>query len=143
MPELPEVETIVRQLRARGVEGREILSIKINWARMVDPLSVASFSTQVCGTSINQISRVGKWMLFSLGSGKTIMIHLRMAGSFSMASGQHDRIVLELSGGLTLYYRDTRKFGRWKLVDDPEEILGNFGVVTDHVVRSRVIPIAI
>ncbi|MEN7974063.1 MAG: bifunctional DNA-formamidopyrimidine glycosylase/DNA-(apurinic or apyrimidinic site) lyase, partial [Verrucomicrobiota bacterium] len=127
MPELPEVETIVRQLRARGVEGREVLSVKVNWARTVEPLSAASFSRQVCGTSIDLIGRVGKWMMFSLSSGKTIMIHLRMAGSFSMEPGKHDRIVLELSGGLNLYYRDTRKFGRWKLVDDPNEILGSLG----------------
>jgi formamidopyrimidine-DNA glycosylase len=127
MPELPEVETIARQLRARGVEGREILSIKVNWARTVEPLSVARFSKELRGTTIDQISRVGKWMLFSLSSGRTIMIHLRMAGSFSMEAGQHDRLVLKLSDGLTLYYRDTRKFGRWKLVDDPETILGKLG----------------
>lgn len=127
MPELPEVETIARQLRARGVEGRNIRSVKVNWARTVDPLSVASFSKQIRGTTIDEISRVGKWLLFSLGSGKTIMIHLRMAGSFSLEAGQYDRLVLGLSDGLTLHYRDTRKFGRWRLVDDPMEILGKLG----------------
>ena len=127
MPELPEVETIARQLRARGVEGRKILSVKVNWARTVEPLSAASFFRQIRGTTIDEISRVGKWMLFSLSSGKTIMVHLRMAGSFSMVRGSHDRIVLTLSDGLTLYYRDTRKFGRWKLVDDPQTILGKLG----------------
>ena len=127
MPELPEVETIARQLRARGVEGREILSVTINWAPTVEPLSAAAFSRQVRGMTIDEISRVGKWMLFSLSSGKTLMIHLRMAGSFSMEQGQHDRIVLKLSDGLTLYYRDTRKFGRWRLVDDPQVILGKLG----------------
>ena len=127
MPELPEVETIARQLRARGVEGREILSVKVNWARTVEPLSVASFSRQVRGTTIDEISRVGKWMMFLLSSGKTIMIHLRMAGGFSMEPGQHDRLVFKLSDGPTLHYRDTRKFGRWKLVDDPQEILAKLG----------------
>jgi formamidopyrimidine-DNA glycosylase len=127
MPELPEVETIVRQLRAHGVEGRKILSTKVNWARTVEPLSAASFSEQVRGATLAEISRVGKWMMFSLSSGKTIMIHLRMAGSFSIAPGSHDRIVMELSGGLNLYYRDTRKFGRWKLVNDPQEILSRLG----------------
>lgn len=127
MPELPEVETIARQLRARGVEGREILSVKINWARTVEPLSPASFARKIRGTTITSISRVGKWMLFSLSSGKTIMIHLRMAGSFSMDAGPHDRIVLKLSEGLTLYYRDTRKFGRWRLVDDPGTVLEKLG----------------
>ncbi|MCF7848713.1 MAG: bifunctional DNA-formamidopyrimidine glycosylase/DNA-(apurinic or apyrimidinic site) lyase [Kiritimatiellales bacterium] len=127
MPELPEVETIARQLRARGVEGKEILSVKVNWARTVEPLPVASFSRQVRGTTIDKISRVGKWMMFSLSSGKTIMIHLRMSGSCSMTPGLYDRLVLKLSDGLTLYYRDTRKFGRWKLVDDPQIILGKLG----------------
>ena len=55
------------------------------------------------------------------------MIHLRMAGSFSLEAGQHDRLVLRLSDGMTLYYRDTRKFGRWKLVDDPNTILDKLG----------------
>lgn len=127
MPELPEVETIARQLRVRGVEGRKVLSVKVNWVRMVEPLSAASFTRQVRGMTIDQISRRGKWLMFSLSSGKTIMIHLRMAGSFSMEKGQHDRIVLKLSDGLALYYRDTRKFGRWKLVDDPQIILGKLG----------------
>lgn len=127
MPELPEVETIVRQLRARGVEGREILSVKVNWARTVEPLSVSRFSKALRKKTIVAISRTGKWMLFALNSGKTIMVHLRMSGSFSMSPGAYDRIVLELSDGLTLYYRDTRKFGRWKLVDDPEAVLGKLG----------------
>jgi formamidopyrimidine-DNA glycosylase len=127
MPELPEVETIARQLRARGVEGREILSAKITWARTVEPLSAVSFSKQIRGATIDQVSRVGKWLMFSLSSGKTLMIHLRMSGSFSVEPGQHDRIVLKLSDGLALYYRDTRKFGRWKLVDDPQVILGQLG----------------
>ncbi len=127
MPELPEVETIVRQLDARGVAGRTILSVKINWEPMVEPFSAAQFAGQIRGTTITKISRVGKWMLFSLNSGKTLMVHLRMAGSFSVEKGPHDRIILNLSDGLTLYYRDTRKFGRWKLVDDPQIILSKLG----------------
>lgn len=134
MPELPEVETIARQLRARGVEGREILSVKVDWARTVEPLSVTRFSKDLRGTTIVEISRVGKWLLFSLSSGQTLMIHLRMSGSFSMEPGSHDRIVLTLSDGVSLHYRDTRKFGRWKLVDDPASILDQLG--PDALTRS-------
>ena len=134
MPELPEVETIASQLRARGVEGKEILSVQINWEPTVEPFSAADFSAAVTGTVITEISRVGKWMLFSLSSGHTLMVHLRMAGSFAMEQGSHDRIVVQLSDGLTLYYRDTRKFGRWKLVDDPNEILKKLG--PDAVTRA-------
>lgn len=127
MPELPEVETIARQLRARGVEGREILSVQVNWPRTVEPLPVTEFVRALRGTTIGQISRVGKWLMFSLGSGQTLMIHLRMSGSFSMDPGAHDRVVLKLSSGLVLHYRDTRKFGRWKLVEDPSSILATLG----------------
>ncbi|HEY5654007.1 MAG TPA: bifunctional DNA-formamidopyrimidine glycosylase/DNA-(apurinic or apyrimidinic site) lyase [Pontiella sp.] len=127
MPELPEVETIASQLRLRGVEGKEILSVKVNWGRTVEPLSPSGFSRELKGAVITEISRTGKWMQFSLSTGKSIMIHLRMAGSFSLEQGAHDRIVLKLSDGLTLHYRDTRKFGRWKLVNDPQEVLGSLG----------------
>jgi formamidopyrimidine-DNA glycosylase len=127
MPELPEVETIVRQLCARGIEGRQIVSVKIRWPRLVEPLSPAVFRRRLRGEGIERISRVGKWMLFSLSSGETLMIHLRMSGSFSFSPGRFDRAVLELSGGTKLYFRDTRKFGRWKLVDDPQAILGKLG----------------
>lgn len=127
MPELPEVETIASQLRAHGVEGKEILSVDIRWEPTIEPWSAAAFTESVQGTTITAISRVGKWMMFVLSSGQTIMVHLRMAGSFAMAAGSHDRIVMQLSGGLTLYYRDTRKFGRWKLVEDPDVVLSKLG----------------
>ncbi|WP_372796120.1 bifunctional DNA-formamidopyrimidine glycosylase/DNA-(apurinic or apyrimidinic site) lyase [Pontiella sp.] len=134
MPELPEVETIASQLRGRGVEGKTILSVKVNWAPTIEPLSPVQFSRAVAGRSIDSISRVGKWLMFALSSGQTLMVHLRMAGSFSLEQGSHDRIVVELSGGQTLYYRDTRKFGRWKLVDDPQLILQALG--PDALTRS-------
>ena len=82
MPELPEVETIASQLRDRGVEGKRILSVKVNWVPTIEPYSAARFSRAVKGCVIDGISRVGKWMLFSLSSGQTLMVHLRMAGSF-------------------------------------------------------------
>ena len=44
MPELPEVETIVRQLRKRGVEQREILAVRIDWPKMIAPYSYSLFS---------------------------------------------------------------------------------------------------
>ena len=127
MPELPEVETIARQLRARGIEGRCIEQVEINWEKTMEPLSGAAFCEALIGKTLETITRYGKWMMFTLGSGRTIMIHLRMSGSFSMAPGTHDRIILTLSGGTKVYFSDPRKFGRWKLVDDPARILGALG----------------
>ena len=127
MPELPEVETIARQLRERGVEGREILAVRIDWPRMVEPLTPTAFTQAICGTKIKTISRTGKWIQIELSSGQHWMVHLRMAGSFSKRRSKFDRGEILLSGGMKLYFRDTRKFGRWKLVDDPQDILSKLG----------------
>ena len=127
MPELPEVETIARQLRERGVEGREILAVRIDWPRMVEPLTPAAFTQAICGTKIKTVGRTGKWIHIELSSGQHWMVHLRMAGSFSKRRSKFDRGEILLSSGMKLYFRDTRKFGRWKLVDDPQEILGKLG----------------
>ncbi len=127
MPELPEVETIARQLRSHEVEGREILAVCVDYPRMVEPLEPKEFSKAVCGHRIEKISRTGKWLQFTLGSGQSIMIHLRMSGGFSKWPGKHDRVELQLSGGMKLYFRDVRKFGCWKLADDPQSILGRLG----------------
>jgi len=127
MPELPEVETIARQLRERGVEGREILAVRIDWPRMVEPLTPVAFTQAICGTKIKSVNRTGKWIHIELSSGQHWMVHLRMAGSFSKRRSKFDRGEILLSGGMKLYFRDTRKFGRWKVVDDPQEILGKLG----------------
>ena len=55
MPELPEVETIARQLRDRGIEGREILAVRIDWPRMVEPLKPKDFTQSICGTKIKKV----------------------------------------------------------------------------------------
>ena len=99
MPELPEVETIARQLRERGVEGREILALRIDWPRMVEPLTPAAFSNALCGTKINTVSRTGKWIQIQLSSGQHWMVHLRMAGSFSKRRSKFDRGEILLTGG--------------------------------------------
>ena len=83
MPELPEVETIARQLRARGIEGRRIESVRVEWVRTVEPLSVEEFDRLVRGATLERIERFGKWLMFALSTGQTLMIHLRMSGSFS------------------------------------------------------------
>lgn len=127
MPELPEVETIARQLREHGVEGRRIESVQVHWPRTVAPLSVKAFAAGVKGATVDRISRVGKWMVVSLGSGWSLLIHLRMSGGFSFTPSAHDRLVLGLSDGVNLHYRDPRKFGRWRLLEDPQRILGALG----------------
>jgi formamidopyrimidine-DNA glycosylase len=117
MPELPEVETIRRQLCSAGVEGRVIETVQIEWPRTVEPLTPAEFCNAVEGHRLEKISRHGKWLVFQLDINETIWIHLRMTGGFSFSPGVHDRVILHLSGGIKLHFRDPRKFGRWRLAD--------------------------
>lgn len=121
MPELPEVETIVRQLRARGVEGRRIDSVRVLWHRTIEPLSVQSFSEALVGDAIVRLSRVGKWTIFSLRSGKSILIHLRMSGSFSLSPGNHDRVFLGFPAGCRYSFpiQENLGGGSWSMIPVP------------------------
>jgi len=115
MPELPEVETIRRQLCEAGVEGRIIEKAHIEWPRTVEPLTPVAFRKAVQGRTLEKIDRHGKWLIFQLSGNEKLLVHLRMTGGFSFSPGSHDRAILHLSGGLILYFKDPRKFGRWRL----------------------------
>lgn len=127
MPELPEVETVVRQLRKRSIEGREILAVRIDWLPMIKPLTEKQFSKQICFQKIVTISRYGKWIIFYLSNSKCLLIHLRMSGNFLKNSSKYDRAEILLSGGVRLYFKDPRKFGKWILADDDNLILSRLG----------------
>jgi len=120
MPELPEVETIRRQLCTAGVLGCVIEKIHIEWPRTVEPLSPVAFRNKVTGKKIEAVSRHGKWLIFELDGEDNLLVHLRMTGGFylshgALKKGPHDRAILQLSGGLNLHFRDPRKFGRFRL----------------------------
>ena len=124
MPELPEVETIRRQLCTAGVKGRLIEAVSIEWPRTVEPLSPSQFEAQVTGQTIDRLSRHGKWLIFELSGEDNLLVHLRMTGGFylshgALKKGPHDRAILQLSGGLNLHFRDPRKFGRMRLAAFP------------------------
>jgi formamidopyrimidine-DNA glycosylase len=97
------------------VEGRIIEKVQISWPRTIDPLTPSAFCKRVQGRTLDKIDRHGKWLIFQLSGNENLLVHLRMTGGFSFSPGPHDRAVLHLSGGLNLYFRDPRKFGRWRL----------------------------
>ena len=124
MPELPEVETVRRQLMAAGVERRRIRSVRVLWPRTVEPLAPATFCARLRGRTIERVDRVGKWLVFRLDGPDNLLVHLRMTGGFHLSQGRfkagpHDRAALSLDGGLHLHFRDPRKFGRWRLAAGP------------------------
>ena len=135
MPELPEVETIRRQLCAAGVEGRTIEKVHIEWPRTVEPLTPSVFCKQVQGRQLEKIDRHGKWLIFRLDGKENLLVHLRMTGGFyltqgALKKGKHDRATLQLGDGLNLHFRDPRKFGRWKLESD---VVGHASRIRERV----------
>jgi formamidopyrimidine-DNA glycosylase len=131
MPELPEVETIVRDL-CPHVTGRTIVDVHVDWPRIIahPAEDVDGFCTGVRGRRIERLWRRGKFAVLDLDQGWHLLIHLRMSGRLMLApSGmaRHLRVILALSDGGQLYFYNQRKFGRVWLVDDPATVLGGLG----------------
>ena len=131
MPELPEVETIVNQLRPCLLE-RRIVAVWIGWERIVDRPPAEIFCQRLRGQTFADARRRGKFLLFPLHGGDTLLVHLRMTGNLllqpsSVEPDQHTHAVLTLDDGHCLHYRDVRKLGRLYLVDDPQEVIGGLG----------------
>lgn len=131
MPELPEVETFVRALRAPLV-GRTITGARNDWPRHIAVPPRDEFHRRVTGRRIESVDRRGKYLVFTLSDDETLIIHLKMSGHLSVvpAHAPPDRYahtVFELDDGRELRFRDTRKFGRVYLVHDPAAVLGPLG----------------
>lgn len=131
MPELPEVETSIRALREPLI-GETFTEARIYWPRHIDRPDPQTFQERITGLRVKDISRRGKYMVFSLTGGETLIIHLRMTGHVSVVRGDepvldHTHTILGLASGKELRFRDTRKFGRVYLVRDPQEVLAKLG----------------
>jgi formamidopyrimidine-DNA glycosylase len=124
VPELPEVETIRRQL-APHLEGRTIAAAEILDPRWTRPLPPAAVEQGMRGARIESVGRRGKYLLWSLSGGRHLLIHLRMTGSLlfdpSIEPG-HTRVRLELDDGHRLLYVDPRRFGTGHLVSSGGEL---------------------
>lgn len=121
MPELPEVETIARDLAPRLI-GRRITGIaRLDWEPMLET-PLAAFHAGLPGREIRAVHRRAKWLLFTLDADLTLALHLRMSGAVTVqpADAEPDRythLVLGLAGDRQLCFRDVRKFGRVRLLD--------------------------
>jgi len=124
MPELPEVETVVRYLRPQ-LEERTIVGFTAHWPRVTAPVSPEDFTRQVTGRTIRAVRRRGKYVLLGLDRGH-VHLHLRMtgrllvlpAGDPEASSQPHVTAEFDLSDSRRLVFRDMRKFGRVGYLDD-------------------------
>ncbi len=131
MPELPEVETYVRELRPLLL-GRRITGVTVHWPRMVAGRDVEEFRRRLTGQEINALWRRGKYLVFQLSGGDFLLLHLKMSGRLYVLpatepSDPHAHTVFDLEAGEQLRFHDPRKFGRAYLVEDPEAVVGRLG----------------
>lgn len=119
MPELPEVETVRRGLSALIID-KKITGVQLIYPKIIqgDP---TEFQTAMTGRRFLKIDRRGKYLLFRLSEGLTMVSHLRMEGKYSVKSqtedlDKHTHVVFDLDDGRQLRYNDVRKFGRMQLV---------------------------
>lgn len=120
MPELPEVEHVVRGLR-RAVLGRRIVAAELNLPRLVSSPAPATFKRKLRGARIDAINRRGKYILFELDSGDVLLVHLRMTGKFlSIRPDEplpaYPHVVFYLDDDRRLVFSDMRQFGRMRLL---------------------------
>lgn len=112
MPELPEVETIVRGLRSL-IRGYTIENLIIRAESLVAYPPVEEFQEVLKGKTIEDIDRRGKYILLKLSGGKTLVVHLRMTGRLlvlarEVAYDKHTHIIFQLNKGLDLRFHDVR-----------------------------------
>ena len=125
MPEMPEVETVRRGLMNIAA-GRKIQGIDVYYGKTVEN-DIEEFRQALIGQTIERIDRRGKYLLFRFTNNLTMVSHLRMEGSYyrQLNDGpidKHTHVVFHFTDGTELCYRDTRKFGRMRLVKTGEEM---------------------
>jgi formamidopyrimidine-DNA glycosylase len=127
MPELPEVETIRNELSPHII-GHTITGITLFWEGIVRQPTLEEFNSRIIGQTITGVGRRGKYLFFSLTSGQTLVIHLKMTGSLWLKPpDRFIRAVIHLDGGVKIYFRDPRKFGVMWLVEDKNTIADKLG----------------
>ncbi|MFZ2200186.1 MAG: bifunctional DNA-formamidopyrimidine glycosylase/DNA-(apurinic or apyrimidinic site) lyase [Microgenomates group bacterium] len=134
MPELPEVETVRRQLEA------EILGAEIGLIEVREEKIFVGQQSQVVGEVIFKIERVGKYLFVFFASGRGLVVHLKMTGrliikplnhlnitplELDYETAPHTRVVINLSDGRKIYYWDTRKFGYIHALDNVQMAKAN------------------
>ncbi|HEY6464742.1 MAG TPA: bifunctional DNA-formamidopyrimidine glycosylase/DNA-(apurinic or apyrimidinic site) lyase [Candidatus Acidoferrales bacterium] len=138
MPELPEVETVVRGLRG-VLPGRRIKSVRLGKADFID--DPAALERELPGKKITAVRRFGKFLLFDLEStngeqsGASLLVHLGMTGRLIVSSPEapvapHTHVFFRLDDGRELRYTDIRRFGRMAYLAKgaQEKALGKLGL---------------
>lgn len=132
MPELPEVETTVRGIRA-ALENRVITGVWLDWPRGLATPDPETFQARVTGQKIRFVGRRAKYILIHLEA-DTLLVHLKMTGRLYVLpddvqehADQWVHFRFQLDNGQQLRFSDSRKFGRVYLVEDVQTVTGKLG----------------
>lgn len=118
MPELPEVETIKRDLE-KVILGKKITEVCVHNPKVIREPQVSGFKKGIEGQTVKNILRRAKVLILELSNGKSLVIHLKMTGQLVYpGGGKNSRVVFHLSGGEMLDFNDQRLFAELRLLDD-------------------------
>jgi len=118
MPELPEVETIKRDLE-KIIPGKKIVKVRINQPAVIRQISPEKFKQGLEGRTIKNILRRAKMLILELSGGKALVIHLKMTGQLVYpGGGKNSRVEFLLSDGKSMDFNDQRLFAELRLMDD-------------------------
>ncbi|MCZ2342167.1 MAG: bifunctional DNA-formamidopyrimidine glycosylase/DNA-(apurinic or apyrimidinic site) lyase [Bacteroidales bacterium] len=125
MPELPEVETVVRDVRPWLI-GRRIVTLTVGTRSLRRPWQ-PQWTAAVVGTRVIALRRRAKWILVDLDTGARLVIHLGMSGQLTTADADvplsdHTHFVCDLDDARQLRFRDVRRFGSVELFADEEAV---------------------
>lgn len=133
VPELPEVETIRRDLEPLVV-GRTVTGVCIDpaTAPLLVGVPVEAVRASLGGRRFERIERRGKYLLFALDDGSWFIVHLRMTGRLvwrphDAPAEPYERARILLDDGHDLRWSDLRKFGTWRVARDPGEAVAPLG----------------
>ena len=129
MPELPEVETMKSEL-SPWVVGQSFTEVTIFDARLVCGGSAEEVRRGLIGQKVESLERRGKYLIFHLSNGKSLIMHLRMTGILLLNPREVDRYaraVFHLSSGHRLVFSDRRRLGLIWLVDDANTVVCKLG----------------
>ncbi|OGN96810.1 MAG: DNA-formamidopyrimidine glycosylase [Chloroflexi bacterium RBG_13_51_36] len=129
MPELPEVETIRNEL-APWVVGQSFTKVSILDAKLVCGCSAEEVHRGLIRQKVESLERRGKYLIFRLSNGRSLIIHLRMTGSLLLDPDEdtrYARAVFHLSNGHRFVFNDRRRLGKMWLVDDAETVVCKLG----------------
>ncbi len=135
MPELPEVETVARGLRA-VLPGRRILRVRLGKTDFID--DPAAIERNIPGTRVRSVERSGKFLVIALETpdraspSLTLLVHLGMTGQLVTCPAEapappHTHVFFDLDDGRELRYTDPRRFGRMQLLEEGAQGLAHLG----------------